>query len=140
MPVYVPHLREKLAQLYKSGRNPAVINAATLAAEIGVVAPQITNFINGNAVRRNLRTGSAESEPRSNLANPSLRHSLFGGSHPGIRPSRDGALAAVFFSMPDFDNVYFFIFQEIFNPIARFAKRYKLLSQFWVVNTGYWMT
>jgi hypothetical protein len=63
MPVYVPHLREKLAQLYKSGRNPAVINAATLAAEIGVVAPQITNWINGNAGMQESSLPDAKLQP-----------------------------------------------------------------------------
>jgi len=49
MAIHIPHFKEKLGLLYKSGRNPKVTNAATLATEIGVVAPQIANWINGNA-------------------------------------------------------------------------------------------
>jgi hypothetical protein len=49
MPIHVPHFKEKLSLLYKSGRHPKITNAASLAAEIGVVAPQIANWVNGNA-------------------------------------------------------------------------------------------
>jgi hypothetical protein len=63
MPIHVPYLRDKLSLLYKSGRNPAVSNSATLASEIGVVAPQITNWINGNAGMQESSLPDAKLQP-----------------------------------------------------------------------------
>lgn len=43
----VPHLKTKLQILYKSGRNPAITNQQSLAAELGISTAQISNWLNG---------------------------------------------------------------------------------------------
>jgi hypothetical protein len=82
MPIPVPHLRDKLALLYKSGRNPAISSAASLAKEIGVVPAQVTNWINGNAGMQESALPDAKLQPLcqlfalniEDLLTPNLEH------------------------------------------------------------------
>ncbi|NOS88349.1 MAG: hypothetical protein HOP34_07365 [Methylococcaceae bacterium] len=63
MPIHIPHLRDKLALLYKSGRHPGITSHASLAAEMGVVTPQITNWLNGNAGMQESSLPDAKLQP-----------------------------------------------------------------------------
>ncbi|MCX7096861.1 MAG: hypothetical protein NTV43_03025 [Methylococcales bacterium] len=63
MPIHIPHLRDKLALLYKSGRHPNITGHASLAAEMGVVTPQITNWLNGNAGMQESSLPDAKLQP-----------------------------------------------------------------------------
>jgi hypothetical protein len=76
MPVHVPHLKEKLALLYKSGRNPAIVNSSGLAAEIGVVAPQVANWVNGNAGMQESSLPDAKLQPFCQLFSLNIEDAL----------------------------------------------------------------
>lgn len=67
MPIPIPHLREKLALLYKSGRNPAISSSAALAREIGVVPAQVSNWISGNAGMQESAIPDAKLQPLCQL-------------------------------------------------------------------------